>query len=327
MTHKYFKRFFMRSAGIVEVAFECLASSTWGRFAQNASPLDSGHPRFYLGGMSNLAAHSSVTIRRLRTSAEYEECVRLQREVWGDGFPDLVPPSILLVSQKIGGLVAGAFDEHGALVGFTFALNGFKQGERILWSDMLAVRAGWRGCGIGTRLKKFQREEALKEGIRRIYWTFDPLVARNARLNLVHLGAAIESYVPDMYLEGDGDLHRGLGMDRFITVWDLTSPAAVAFADGSIATPAGWPPGMQPVNTILDHRGNIVPIVGALHSAENVLVEIPADIHAVRDDSIDSARLWRESTRRAFLHYLQLGFCVEGLASGPAGRVAYLLST
>jgi predicted GNAT superfamily acetyltransferase len=190
---------------------------------------------------------------------------------------------------------------------------------------MLAVRPGQRGAGIGTLLKKVQRDEALKEGIDRIFWTFDPLVARNAALNLVRLGARIDTYVPDMYVEGQGDLHRGLGMDRFVAVWDLKSPSAVAFADGATPSPPRWPPEMQPVNTRVDHLGAIIPFVDDLPNAERVLVEIPADIHAVRDRAPEATRLWRESTRRAFLHYLPQGLHVESFHGDSFGRVCYLL--
>jgi predicted GNAT superfamily acetyltransferase len=252
--------------------------------------------------------------------------VRLQKLVWGEQWPDLTPSSILLVAEKIGGIVAGAFDDQGAMVGFVFAMAGYREGERILWSDLLAVAPAWRGRGISTRLKFFQREQGLQLGVRKIFWTFDPLVARNARLNIARLGARIDCYIPDMYVEGDVDLHRGLGMDRCVAVWDLDSPAVADVASGRSLPPVDWPPGIPVVNTELSGSGEVLPIVSALTDAPRVLIEIPENIHAVRDLSPTIARSWRESTRRAFMHYLSRKYLVSGFTRGAGGRSCYVLT-
>jgi predicted GNAT superfamily acetyltransferase len=272
------------------------------------------------------ASGKTLAVRRLHTLVDFQGCVRLQKLVWGEHWPDLTPSSILLVAEKTGGIAAGAFDHEGAMVGFAFAMAGYREGERILWSDLLAVGPGWRGRGIGTRLKLFQREEALRLGVGRIFWTFDPLVARNARLNIARLGARIDSYIPDMYVEGDGDLHRGLGMDRCITVWDLNSPAVANLASGRSMTPVDWPPETPVVNTELNDSGEVIPIEGELPDVPRILIEIPEDIHAVRDASPARARSWRESTKRAFMHYLNKNYHVSAFASEDGGRSYYVIA-
>ena len=72
-------------------------------------------------------------------------------------------------------------------------------------------------------MKLYQRELLLGRGVEIIFWTYDPLVARNAHINLNKLGTKIQEYVPDMYGEDTGsDLHRGIGMDRFIVRWPIS---------------------------------------------------------------------------------------------------------
>jgi predicted GNAT superfamily acetyltransferase len=55
------------------------------------------------------STNAEVNIRRLSTLEEYEECVKLQKEIWGSDFKECVSVPVLNISQKIGGLVAGAF--------------------------------------------------------------------------------------------------------------------------------------------------------------------------------------------------------------------------
>jgi len=266
-----------------------------------------------------------VLIRRFSTFEDYLACERLQEDTWGKGFHGLVPSSILLVSQKIGGIAAGAFDGKGTLIGFVFGMAGFREGKPIHWSDMLAVNPGWRDSGIGTQLKLFQREEAKKLGIGEMYWSFDPLVARNAHLNLARLGAAITAYVPDMYPDMSSELHRDLGMDRCIAVWQTaSSPVKDPLSAGSLNVGGNVPV----VNTFPDQEGSSVPVVRSLPDAPGIFIEVPRDIYAVRQLSEDTARRWRESTRHAFLHYLDRGYRVTSFGQAhPGNRFFYLLTS
>jgi len=164
-----------------------------------------------------------IDIRPLRTEQELRACVALQRETWGDAFTDVVPPSILKVSQRIGGVAAGAFDEDDHLLGFVYGLTGVegKAGRIVHWSDMLAVRPEARNLGLGRRLKEYQRRVVGELGAAVIYWTYDPLVARNAHLNFNVFGVRVTEYVQEMYGQTESLLHRGIGTDRFVVEWPV----------------------------------------------------------------------------------------------------------
>jgi predicted GNAT superfamily acetyltransferase len=162
----------------------------------------------------------AIEVRHCTGLAEYEECVRIQRATWGD---DLVVPSGLSrVAQRTGGQVLGAF-ENGRMVGFTLAFAGIRSGEPFLHSHQTAVLTEFRDAGVGRRLKLFQRQDALKRGIRLVEWTFDPLELKNAHFNLVRLGAIARVLIPNCYGITGSALHAGLPTDRLVAEWWLDS--------------------------------------------------------------------------------------------------------
>jgi len=265
-----------------------------------------------------------ITIRHLETLPEYRAAVEIQKDTWGRDFADAVPLSILKVSQRVGGITAGAFTPQGKMVGCVFGLTGLRNGEPVHWSDILAVSPEMRGTGLGKRLKWFQRAELLKIGVRTMFWTFDPLQSLNANLNINTLGARPVEYVENMYGETGSDLHSGLGTDRFVAQWDLDSPRIEALSHGRTALEPLIVATAKAVNTRIEN-GAPVPIAGPLPEGETVLVEIPASINETKRASRELGMRWRENTRAAFVHYFAKGLRVERFVKLGPDRFAYEL--
>ncbi|MYN67608.1 MAG: GNAT family N-acetyltransferase [Acidobacteria bacterium] len=274
---------------------------------------------------------TDAAIRSFDSRADYDACVRLQRETWGENFVDVVPATILMVSQRVGGVSAGAFDADGRLLGFVFGISGIRDGELVHWSDMLAVRPQARGAGLGKRLKRFQRRQLLERGIRRMLWTYDPLVARNANLNLNSLGARPVEYVANMYGDTRSALHAGLDTDRFIVEWrlDEAGPAGAEPAAGT--APTGSAPGLEKKGS----TAGAAPIVDAewlrrerpLPTGPRVRVAAPADIDGLKAADPPRARAWQQVQRRAFTWYLANGYRVSGFEHrGAPGDSHYLVT-
>ena len=265
----------------------------------------------------------AVDIRHVRTREELDACVELQAATWGAGFRESVPATILKISQRLGGVTAGAFAADGTLLGFVFGMTGLERGEIVHWSDMLAVRAGLQDRGIGRRLKEFQRDAVRAVGAVRMYWTYDPLVARNAHFNINRLGARVAEYVPDMYGTDTGSvMHSGFGTDRFVVVWPLVPEDA-----GRARSPAAPPAALReaPVLNAGPQDGADLALLAPLPHA--VRVEIPPDIFRVQAEAAERAVRWRETTRRAFQWALARGYAVHRFDGGGAdGRCSYLLT-
>jgi predicted GNAT superfamily acetyltransferase len=255
--------------------------------------VDPSHPR----------SASGVTLRPLVALDEFRACFDLQAEVWGASFADIVAASLLQVSTHVGGLVLGAFAAD-RLVGFVFGLTGVKDDEIVHWSHMLAVRAEAREHGIGRELKEYQRAVLAHRGVAREFWTFDPLQARNAHLNINRLRVQVTDYVVNMYGSTGSPLHFGTATDRLI-VSCSTGP-------GHAATPTG-----APLVAGIDAAAILTPAPRAndrLHAGDRprtLMIEIPWDIQAVVAQSVAIADEWRIATRQsfqwAFLHGYRVG--------------------
>ena len=277
--------------------------------ATPASATADAHPDEDAGG--------PLTLRRVATLEEYQECVAIQEETWGVGLRELVPTAILMVSQKLGGVCAAAFAPGGRILGFVFGMTGVRDGALVHWSDLLAVRAEARGARLGERLKRHQRELVRAVGVETMYWTFDPLVARNAHLNLVRLGARAAEYVPNMYGDNTGSpLHGALATDRFVAAWDLTRALPHANSDGPAA------PARRPGLLVNPPRPDGTPtlLAGPLPDAPVVRIAVPRDLEAL---PLERRAQWRAVTREAFLHYLGRGYEFVDFQRAVGGEPPY----
>lgn len=164
---------------------------------------------------------AEIEIRHCHSLAEYDDCVRIELATWGESIS--VPAPIFVVAHHTGGQVLGAFD-GAKLIGCTLALAGVRNSTAFLHSHMTAVLHEYQNRGVGRRLKLFQRQDALRRGIRLVEWTFDPLELKNAHFNLARLGAVARRYIPNCYGITESPLHAGLPTDRLVAEWWLDSP-------------------------------------------------------------------------------------------------------
>jgi predicted GNAT superfamily acetyltransferase len=273
-----------------------------------------------------------MTIRDLTTLADCLRVVALEKEVWNytDG-EDVVPAAVLIVSVKRGGILLGAFDDRSEMVGFVYSMAAIRDGRPTQWSHMLGVRPAARGTGLGLRLKIEQRARAIAQNIDLIEWTFDPLMAVNAHLNIARLGAVVEEYEENIYGESSSPLHRGSPTDRFVAEWRLNTPhverriSAPSFPAMRDATIASAPL----VNPSIDGDPWLKPSPAPDLSidARRVLVEIPTGFADLQQADPALALEWRLSTRRIFQHYLSRGYrVVDFMLSAESRRGRYVIA-
>ena len=266
---------------------------------------------------------AAIEIRPLVTPRELHACVELQHATWGREFTDVVPASILKVAQRVGGVVAGAFGPSSELLGFVFGLTGVERGRIVHWSDMLAVRPDARNLGLGRRLKEHQRAVVRDAGCSVIYWTYDPLIARNAHLNFNRLGVRLAEYVDDMYGVTDSVLHGGIPTDRLVVAWpthDDEIDQLLSNAERAIES-------IDCLQAPIVSPDFIEGADGAAILPHCVRVEIPADAEAMLREASADAAVWRSRVRRDLHWALGAGYTITALAHADVKSHGYYLMT
>ena len=229
-----------------------------------------------------------VEVRLVRSHDEFAACEAMSRDVWGAAERNVVPRELLLTIQLNGGLVHGAFVPDGRLVGFCFAFLGRRDGQLRLCSHQLGVVPELRGGGIGIALKEAQRADALRLEYELVSWTFDPLEARNAYINLHRLGCVARLYDRDHYGDMEDDLNRGLPSDRLEAEWWLRRPKPVMMVTDPL------------VILSVGSDGRPRRVAPEVTPGRAALIGIPPDFQAVKRQSLELALAWRMESRAAF---------------------------
>ena len=257
------------------------------------------------------ARDAGVEVRPLYELADTEAVNDVIRATWGER--STLPSELLRAFQAGGDPPLGAVAE-GRVVGFALGFLGPDAEGVHLHSHMLAVLPDVRRSGVGFALKLAQRAWALDAGIGVARWTFDPLQARNARFNLVKLGAVADRFHRHFYGDMGDELNRGDRSDRMEARWDLDrdpgTTTYVADVPWPVVSREPAEPGSRP-STVRPPRGPVA------------VVEIPEDYPSMRERHPDLALEWREAVADALEACMAAGM----VATGFLPRCAYVFST
>lgn len=232
------------------------------------------------------AAAADVSLRPLTSVDDAQGVLDVMIATWGNH--QLLPREMILALGESGNAPYGALAGDGSLVGYVLGWAGVDEDGLHVHSHMLAALPERRHRGVGFALKLAQRAQALEQGIRVMRWTFDPMIARNAWLNLGKLGAVADRFRRDFYGPMSDTLNRGERSDRLVVRWDLEAE-----------------PGPRPV------------------AGDAASVTIPKDYAALRERDPEAALAARDETAAALDTLLAAGRIVGAF---DRARSAYLLA-
>jgi predicted GNAT superfamily acetyltransferase len=226
---------------------------------------------------------SEIKIRPLLTIEDQSMGRAVFDHTWAMDAGTEITPNLLQAMVHSGAYLSGAFIGNEC-VGAAFAFPATTGGLH-LHSHMTAVVEKYRDRGVGYLLKIDQWQWAKKNNYKEITWTFDPLVRRNAKLNLLKLGADIASYHPNFYGDMPDALNAGDESDRVLASWKVI--------------------GDKPVS-----RNEIVEPL-----ASDILIAIPEDIVAIREKDLSENLKWRHQVRDQFVDAFAKGGQVIGFSA------------
>ena len=263
-------------------------------------------------------------VRALSSREDLEGCVRIQRAVWGHADLDITPVHNFCISVETGAILLGAFAgrEH---VGYVYSFPGVVGGVRCQHSHHLAVLPAFRGRGLGLMLKRAQWREALRRGYRLVTWTFDPMLARNANLNLHALGAVGRRYLDDFYGPTPAlVLDAGVPTDRLLVEWWISSKRV---RDRMAGKRPEWSADRLP-KAVEAKPGGVYPAVEPARPAlrrmeRRLLVELPRNIRELAAVPGLVGR-WQAAVRTAFKGYFKAGYRLDDFLAGE--RSFYVLT-
>lgn len=239
-----------------------------------------------MSGSAWQLAHDSAALCGVRLAAltsleDADAIVRVMAATWGEE----IPRETIRALAGSGNVPWGAF-EGEELIGYVLGWAAVEPSDGLHeHSHMLAASPDRRHRGVGYTLKLAQRASCFDRGIDLVRWTFDPLVARNAHLNINKLGARCDRFHRDYYGQMPDTINAGDRSDRLVVRWRLDQPLGAPPLPGG-AKPAvrsdGPPDAPRPVG-VADPSG-----------ADVLAIQVPADHAAVRAADPGLGAEWRE---------------------------------
>jgi predicted GNAT superfamily acetyltransferase len=209
------------------------------------------------------------TCKELKDSIEINSARKIFDLTWAMDAGTEITPNLLQAMVHSGSYLSGAFIEN-KIVGAAFAFPATNNGLH-LHSHMTAVLDEYRDKGAGYALKIDQWNWAKKHKYSHLSWTFDPLVRRNAKLNIVKLGVDISAYYPNFYGAMPDALNAGDESDRLMVSWSTDIDELKA-------------------RELITHP-----------KPDDILIEIPEDIVVIRSKNQSESMKWRRQVREQFL--------------------------
>lgn len=274
------------------------------------------------------------TIRLLEAPEDMSAVEALQRQVWPGSETEIVPTHMLITAVHNGGVVLGAFID-AELVGFVFGFPGLDMlpdgPHPKHCSHMMGVHPQWRDSGLGLALKRAQWQIVRHQGLDHITWTYDPLLSRNAYLNIAKLGAICNTYRRSEYGDLRDGLNAGLPTDRFQVDWWLNTNRVKQRLSkrprGTLKLAHFTKAEIQPLYTPQTGRDGLlrVPESFSPPGTPLLMAEIPADFTSTKSSDLSLARDWRFFIREVFETSFAAGYYVTDFIFDSTGDLPHSL--
>jgi predicted GNAT superfamily acetyltransferase len=254
------------------------------------------------------AAHGAgIMVTDAASVADAAAVVGLAALIWGEATAESV--DLVRALEHAGSVVLLASRGGAAqpeLVGFALGFLGWEPGLH-LHSHQVGVIPKERSTGVGFALKLAQRARCLAHGVGLMQWTYDPLLASNAKFNFARLGVQGTAFMEDFYGVMGDDINGTDRSDRFEVSWTLANP---------LPQRTSPPTHDSRVNLVLEASADGWPKRPAAPIRSGTGVAIPPDYAALRERGDPRAKAWREALGEVLIEAFAGGLRVVDFHSG-----------
>jgi predicted GNAT superfamily acetyltransferase len=231
-----------------------------------------------------------IEYRELTASDDIEQCLDLQRQVFGFTETELISPLFFKLISRGNppvGIAIGVFDNRDGrqnLIGLMIGFASFL--EKSVYTVLLGIQPAYQAGIYGYKLLLKFREIASSRGIETMYGVFEPLEANLARLYVGGVG-----FIPTEYFVDVSDAQ--VPSDKFLFRWDFDSPHTQKKL-GHSTKPA--------FAEVFD--STLLALTNNFPDEPRIFVEIPGDWLQTKTADPESARFWRLQTRAILAEYV-----------------------
>jgi predicted GNAT superfamily acetyltransferase len=234
-----------------------------------------------------------IEIKELSTFADFEEITSLQEQIWN--LPDrdkisTITLRSLTMTYPIMGLILGAF-HNNKMVGFVICLP--TREPQTLYGLIMGVLPEYQNSEVGNKLGIKVLEKCVKQGVKKICWTFEPLESQHAHLYINKWGAIAVRFEQNYYQLKD-EQNSLVPMDRFIVDCSLQSKRVTERINKKIK--------LQTVTEAL----SLYPVATlmSMPNEKEVLIKIPSNYKYLLKNNSTEAYSCRMETRAIFEEYI-----------------------
>ena len=243
--------------------------------------------------------NSKIEYSEINTFSEFNECIELQRKIFGLSDIDIIPVAILnIIARKnpFMGLLVGIFKNtelKREMIGFSISLtSGINNSIYAIATGVLPEYQN-KMYGYGVILKV--RELAIENNVNTIYTLYDPLESNLGRLYMNRFGFVGTKFIENAYqLDDEVTLVDEIPNDKILVEWDPVSETTINKINGDFK------------HLRLNEALEKYPVVDNIKSIKDssVLVKIPENFKDIKIKNPSLAKNYRNKVRPIFRRYI-----------------------
>ena len=259
-----------------------------------------------------------LSLTRLFTVEAIDPYMDVYQEIWGLTERERIPAHEPTVAARVGGLFLGV-ELDWEKIGLVYVVPAHDPDKGFYHhSKIMGFKAKYQGLGLGVEAKRVHAILAQEQGVKRVTWTFDPLMVRNASLNFRKLGGIARTYMENAYGNYGGRYDFGLPSDRFLIEWELESERVKTRLRGEGPTAEALWQQWKDAPVYADPTAELV--------APAYRAEVPANVFELAKTDAATAQKEQGQFRDCLKRLLAAGYAVtEFLAEPKSGAGNYYL--